>query len=292
MKTCELFELFKDNVRNAASAPTAGFDALKFKALLPDWKAKGQKTSDIQVLRVRGGVDVLWCSAPTLVVVVAGESEAACEAVSVSVRGGELSVMGRGSACVIGGGRVVIGDNRGVVISTDGVATISSTGGFASTGDINVYASHGSVAAGRRIRVNGVDVTDVVANAPSVGRAVVLVASPACPDVELEGSSDVILSGIDQKALAVCLSGSGTINADGRVEDLRVALLGSGDVRTKDLEAISVDCELKGSGDIYARAVQSIRSRLYGSGDIVVRGNPTQRDTRVQGSGDVRFVGP
>lgn len=292
MNTAMLFDLFRSNLQSPGVAPTAGFDSLNITTVSPDLGGLGRQSLPIAGIRIRGGIDVFWCHADARTVVVAGESEAACASASVSFVGGELSISGGGSTCVVGGGRVVIGDNRGVVIQTDGTATISANGGFASTGDIHVYASRGAIAAGRRIVVNGVDVTATVGNAPGMGRVVVFVASPVCPDIELEGSSDVLLSAVYQKTLTLRLSGSGAITADGRVDDLRVVLLGSGDVRAKDLETVSLDCELKGSGDIHARASQSVKSRLYGSGDIVVAGSPAQRDTRVQGSGDVRFVGP
>lgn len=290
MNTRLLFDLFRSNLQSPGVAPTAGFDALNVTTVLPDLEGLSRQSLPITGIRIRGAVDVFWCWAAARTVVVAGESEAACAAASVTFVGGELSISGSASTCVVGGGRVVFGENHGVVIATNGTATISSSGGFASTGDIHVYASHGSIAAGRRIVVNGVDVTATVGNTPGMGRVVVFVASPVCPDIELDGSSDVLLHSVEQKKLTLRLSGSGTITAAGRVDDLRLALLGSGDIRAKDLETISLDCELKGSGDIHARAAQSVRSRLYGSGDIVVAGNPGQRDTRVQGSGDVRFV--
>lgn len=292
MNAAMLFDLFRSNLQSPGVAPTAGFDSLNVKTLFPDLTGVSRQTLPIEGIRVRGGVDVFWCRASSPVVVVAGDSDTACVSVRVTFDGAELAITGATMTFSVGGGRVVMGENRGVVIETDGTATISPSGGFASTGDVHVYASRGSIAAGRRIVVNGVDVTEVSGNTPGMGRVVVFVASPICPDISLDGSSDVFLSAVQQKRLTLRLSGSGTITAAGRVEDLRVLLLGSGDIRSRDLETVNLDCELKGSGDIHARAAESAKSRLYGSGDIVVVGSPAQRDTRVQGCGDVKFVGP
>ncbi|WP_454844529.1 GIN domain-containing protein [Pseudomonas veronii] len=44
-----------------------------------------------------------------------------------------------------------------------------------------------------------------------------------------------------------------------------------------------------GSGDIDAYVSDSVKARVAGSGDIVIRGNPPIRDHTVAGSGDIKF---
>jgi len=53
--------------------------------------------------------------------------------------------------------------------------------------------------------------------------------------------------------------------------------------------ALSASLAVAGSGDIDAYVSRSVRARVAGSGDIVVRGNPSDRDHSVAGSGDIKF---
>jgi len=52
---------------------------------------------------------------------------------------------------------------------------------------------------------------------------------------------------------------------------------------------VSAVLSVSGSGDIDAYVTQSVKARVAGSGDIVVRGNPPIRDHSVAGSGDIKF---
>lgn len=69
--------------------------------------------------------------------------------------------------------------------------------------------------------------------------------------------------------------------------DIRIK--GSGDVTLLDLQQADLWLDIQGSGDIAAYVRTEVRARVAGSGDIVVRGNPPQRDSQVAGSGDIRF---
>ncbi|WP_395794807.1 GIN domain-containing protein [Aquimonas sp.] len=266
-----IYELFQENIRSAGSRPSAGFGSLGAFAVEP---VVGLDAG-IRQLRVVGGVDLYWCRSSTSALVVVGESQAACDSVTLSISDGEF-LIGRNGSDVhfsVGGASV----------------TLSACGSVASTGDVYVSASGGSIAAGRSIRINGVEITGG-GQAPNLGRVAVFVAQASAPaTVTLGGSGDVVMNGVEQSTLELYLKGSGTLRARGHVDSLRVDLSGSGDVLIKELEAKNLECDLRGSGEIRAHATVSVRCRLIGSGDIVVSGDPAQRDTRIQGSGDVRF---
>ena len=222
-----------------------GFDEAGFKGY-SDRRPHGV----IAKLVVKGAVDVFWRRSSESLVVVAGDSQQACDAIETRFNGSTLVVEGYGSG--------------GVTVVANGNVTM---------------------VAGRDVWINGVRVDA----GPSHGRAAVFIAGPSAPDVQIRGSGDVVLQGVDQQALDLQVVGSGDIEVDGRVERFTAEVAGSGDIDASELIAQGVDCSVAGSGDVDVHAVQGIRARVAGSGDITVRGSPAVRDTRVAGSGDIRF---
>ncbi|MBK0678730.1 hypothetical protein GZ051_26360 [Klebsiella oxytoca] len=75
----------------------------------------------------------------------------------------------------------------------------------------------------------------------------------------------------------------------GGVDRLRVDIAGSGDVNAHQLMSLSADVHVRGSGDVRTWVCESVKARVTGSGDVVVRGNPGDRDCSVFGSGEIRF---
>lgn len=117
----------------------------------------------------------------------------------------------------------------------------------------------------------------------------VVATAPSITDVNLSGSGDVVLMGLEQAGLQVELNGSGEVVADGTVSSVSLNLHGSGDIDTRRLKAGKANIKLHGSGDIRAFAEEEASVRLHGSGDVVVKGAPKIRDARVFGSGDIDF---
>lgn len=210
--------------------------------------------SPISTLIVKGAVDVFFRRSSECMVVVAGDSQAAVDAIETRFKGTTLTVQGAGG----------------------GVGNVTVVG----NGNVTIMNCSGEV------WINGVRVN---AGAAVVGRAAVFIAQPIAPDVQVHGSGDVVLQGVQQNALDLQVAGSGDIAVGGQVERLSAEVAGSGDIDASELVAQGVDCSVAGSGDVEVFAVQGIRARVAGSGDIVVRGSPPVRDTRVAGSGDIRF---
>lgn len=117
----------------------------------------------------------------------------------------------------------------------------------------------------------------------------VIATAPTVSEVELSGSGDVRLSGLEQDELRVELRGSGDVVADGRSSTVTLSLQGSGDIDTSRLQAIKATINLHGSGDVRAFASKEAKVRLHGSGDVTVKGCPKVRDAKVAGSGDIDF---
>ncbi len=167
---------------------------------------------------------------------------------------------------------------------------------IASGGNIHV-SGNGNIVVGRDIHVGGIHIQfngpkgsiNVGGRSTSAGRVLVAISLPIAPQVRVKGSGDISLYGLQQKEFEVSVKGSGDVTVQGTVHNLEVDIAGSGDVDARDLAAAAVDLSVAGSGDIKASASQSARARVAGSGDIVIYGNPAQRDHRVSGSGKIKF---
>lgn len=216
--------------------------------------------------------------------------------------GGTVISIGAGGTQVFhaGVGDMVIGSGKGIVQSRE------LTGSFDSlevTGSAGIDVRRGDRCT---IEVHGEDnvvdflETELVGSTLQVGikRGVnftshlplkVVATAPAVSEVDLSGSGDVRLSGLDQDELRVELRGSGDVVADGRVSIVSLALQGSGDIDTRRLQARKATIKLHGSGDVRAFASEEAKVRLHGSGDVTVKGRPKVRDSRVAGSGDIDF---
>lgn len=105
--------------------------------------------------------------------------------------------------------------------------------------------------------------------------------------IELQGSSDVSYENFNQKDLSVSLYGSGDVYLSGTVDDLKISIMSSGDVKGKNLIAKKAKLEVMGSGTIKANVANEVEALVTGSGDIKVTGNPVKQSRRVVGSGSI-----
>jgi Putative auto-transporter adhesin, head GIN domain len=114
---------------------------------------------------------------------------------------------------------------------------------------------------------------------------------PALDGLEVDGSADVMLSGLSAKAFVLRVNGSGEVQARGRVDDLELEVDGSADTVLRDLSTQNATVRLDGSGDTDLRVARSLELVLEGSGNVVYRGRPAI-SSRLEGSGDVRQLNP
>ncbi|MDU4254493.1 GIN domain-containing protein [Pseudomonas sp.] len=215
---------------------------------------------------VKGAVDVVFFRAPAANLVVAGENQEAIRGVKTRFDGDTL------------------------VIEQEGVSISSSCGSIHITGSGNIVAGGTiHVSGGRRGNVNMQFNGPVGSLVIGEGHCIVGITLPEAPCIRIKGSADVTLYDLRQSVLDVGVEGSGDLTAFGQVEHLDAEVAGSGDVDTSELVAMTAEISVAGSGDIDAYVTHSVRARVAGSGDIVVRGNPPTRDHSVAGSGDIKF---
>jgi len=105
-------------------------------------------------------------------------------------------------------------------------------------------------------------------------------------EVSLAGSGDVVLN-IETSTVEGKVAGSGNLTLKGKTNKLVAKVAGSGDFHGFDLEANDTEASVAGSGDARVVSNESLIARVAGSGDIVYRGNPNKKDTKVSGSGNI-----
>jgi hypothetical protein len=110
---------------------------------------------------------------------------------------------------------------------------------------------------------------------------------PTLDSVTLAGSGNIVLAGIEFKALDVSLPGSGTLTGRGAATRLDVTVNGSGVVQFTKLVAETVEAAVGGSGSIFVTATRSLNASVSGSGAIVYAGDPPSVTKSVTGSGAI-----
>ena len=112
---------------------------------------------------------------------------------------------------------------------------------------------------------------------------------PALVGLRVDGSADVMLSGLSAKAFELRVSGSGDVQARGRVDDLAMEVDGAADTNLAGLATQNANVRIDGSGDSQLRVARSLELIVEGSGDVTYHGRPAV-SSRLEGSGDVQQV--
>jgi len=103
----------------------------------------------------------------------------------------------------------------------------------------------------------------------------------------LLGTGDVQLSGLSQPEVKLSIAGAGDIQADGKTDNLKVDVRGSGNLKLGDLAAKNVDVDIKGSGKAEVAPQDSLNVDMAGSGTIYLRSEPKKIETSIHGSGNI-----
>lgn len=113
---------------------------------------------------------------------------------------------------------------------------------------------------------------------------------PAIEKWAVVGSSDLYLHDLAQPTLHLQISGSGDIKASGTVQDVVVAIAGSGDVDIGTLKQSRTTVDIAGSGDATVAPSEEAILAIAGSGDIRLLSQPSRIKTSIVGSGDIRMA--
>jgi hypothetical protein len=126
--------------------------------------------------------------------------------------------------------------------------------------------------------------------------------------LKIKGSGDIITKNkINSDKLALVLDGSGNIQADVEGSNVKCEINGSGDIRlngklnysyytingsgninSSDCEVTKCEVEIFGSGNAKVNVKEELNVKVFGSGDVLYKGEPKNVSEKVLGSGGVR----
>jgi hypothetical protein len=118
-------------------------------------------------------------------------------------------------------------------------------------------------------------------------KILVMISMPALVEIDGNGVYELRARGLDNEKTEIHAQGVGSIELEGRTEDLRVEAGGVGEVDLRSLVAQNADVRVEGIGDVYVFVEQDLRARVSGLGDIVYAGNPERVDDHVDGFGSI-----
>lgn len=121
----------------------------------------------------------------------------------------------------------------------------------------------------------------------SSGAVEIEVPAHALRRVNISGAGKVTLEKIRQSDLALTISGSGQMRAQGTVEHVSATISGAGDVRLGDLATKRLTAKISGSGFVEAAPKDEADITLSGSGTVKLQTRPAALHSRVSGSGRI-----
>jgi hypothetical protein len=105
-------------------------------------------------------------------------------------------------------------------------------------------------------------------------------------DITMTGSGDILVYDSYSENIEVTISGSGDNTISGQSDNATFTSTGSGENHAGDLDLLTADVLITGSGDIYTWVRNELIAKLTGSGNLYYTGDPDITST-VTGSGRI-----
>jgi hypothetical protein len=98
------------------------------------------------------------------------------------------------------------------------------------------------------------------------------------------GDTDIAL---ETDFIYVHLQGGGDVKLAGKAQTFKILSSGTGFIHAPGFIAFDVELNTSSAGDIYISALESLKIRLEGAGNVFYKGNPAIIDTLKNGSGQI-----
>lgn len=119
---------------------------------------------------------------------------------------------------------------------------------------------------------------------------VINVVMPDIESMQINGSGDAEIEGVDNASLDLNVNGSGDLYVNGKSEELEISINGSGNISMSEVMGKDVEISINGSGDVEldGGTCQSLEIDIHGSGDVEAKDMKCQDvNVEVAGSGDI-----
>lgn len=105
--------------------------------------------------------------------------------------------------------------------------------------------------------------------------------------IRISGSGKLVMENVSQPDLDLRISGSGTVRAQGSVDQATIKVSGSGEAMLGDLAVKQLKVDISGSGKVEATPKDSADVKISGSGDVKLLSRPANLTSKVSGSGRI-----
>jgi hypothetical protein len=105
--------------------------------------------------------------------------------------------------------------------------------------------------------------------------------------LESSGAGEIALD-VKAAEIKANISGAGDVSLKGTAQNIQANVSGAGDLKATNLEADKAKIKVSGAGDAKVYAKQSLDAEVSGAGDIIYKGNPSERNVNISGAGSVR----
>jgi hypothetical protein len=120
----------------------------------------------------------------------------------------------------------------------------------------------------------------------------ITVSGVALRKLSLAGSGgDIRLGRLDQDELMLSIAGTGRVSAEGRIDDVKLSIAGSGNADLEKVAALRANINIAGSGDVALTPRDEANIHVAGSGNVRMTAPPARLRQSITGSGGMRIVG-
>jgi Putative auto-transporter adhesin, head GIN domain len=121
----------------------------------------------------------------------------------------------------------------------------------------------------------------------SSGDLKIEVSGPALKGVTINGSGNVALNNVQQDSLGIDIHGSGSVRASGKVDSIKINIMGSGSAAVEKLAVQTATIFIAGSGDVDVAPTDGVDIFIAGAGDVRLHTHPKHINSKIAGSGRV-----
>jgi len=108
----------------------------------------------------------------------------------------------------------------------------------------------------------------------------------------IAGRSDLRLDRMNQSSMKAKIAGTGTITANGRIDDLKIQVAGVGHADFGKVTGRSAKVDLAGIGSADIAPTESAKIKIAGPSTVNLHSDPKELDTQIAGPGSLHKLGP
>ena len=123
------------------------------------------------------------------------------------------------------------------------------------------------------------------------GALKVVIEAPGVTHFDMGGVQDLKITGYDQDALEISLSGAGRVTATGKARSAKLDISGTGAANLAALELDEAEVDLSGAGKATLGPKSSARIDVSGIGEVELTRRPGQLEQNISGAGRVSQPG-